>query len=263
MLSRIADHLILKPKRHPIPAVGKSRRLVAYGGGHVEVWCQCVAQRSLGIHNKQQLSPDIYFLKFVGAAGRAESVTEFPLDLWNDLSGDIWAMNPPGYGCSTGRASLKTWAGAAMAVFEQLSCIASTRPIVIFANSLGTAVAFHIAARANVAGLICRNPPPLPELIAGRFGWWNLGLGSRLIAAQVPDALDSIRTATKCRVPAVFVTSAKDRTVPAQYQQQILDVYAGPHRNLLLPNAGHGTPMTPDEISQFREHLEWLRRRIF
>ena len=228
----------------------------------MEVWCQSVAQRSLGIHTQDRLSPDIYILKFVGAAGRAEWVTEFPLELWNDLSAEIWAVNPPGYGCSTGRASLTSWAGAATAVFEQLSGVASGRPIVISANSLGTSAAFHIAAGANVAGLIVRNPPPLAELIRARFGRSVFGIGARLIAAQVPEALDSIRTAAKCRVPAIFITSAKDRTVPPRFQQQILDVYAGPHRNLILPDAGHGTPMTPREISQFSEHLGWLREEI-
>jgi len=260
MFSRLTDMLVLQPSRHPVPAIGLSRRLIPFGDGQIEVWWRRVNNRPG--NTDTSTTADVHVLKLVGAGGRAECVTAYPLEFWNDLVAEVWAVNPPGFGGSSGRASLSTWDKAAHAVYDHIVSIADSRPILIMANSLGTAAALSIAARRPVAAMILRNPPPLRQLIVGMYGWWNLGIGARFVAAQVPHDLDSIRLASACDMPAIFISSTHDETVPTRYQELVRTAYAGPQQHLILPEAGHNTPMTLDEAAQFGELLGWLRGEI-
>jgi len=250
LLSRLADWFVLCPSRFPIPAPHKTCRLIDCPGGQIEAWIQRT-------HPDSVRHPDLFVLKFVGNASRAERATHHPLDMWDRTVGEVWAVNPPGYGCSPGRANLRSLSDMAIAAYEAMSRVAAGRPIVITGNSLGTAMALHVAATEDVAGLILRNPPPLRELIIGRYSWWNLGL-ARLIAAQIPHALNSVDNARRCRAACVFMISGQDTLVPPAYQQLIISAYGGPERVLRLNEADHATPPTPAQVIQYRELLAWL-----
>jgi len=153
-------------------------------------------------------------------------------------------------------------ATVAATVFDRLEEHANGRPIVVVGNSLGGVSALYLAADRGVDALVLRNPPPLRQLIVGRHGWWNLTLGARLIARQVPEELSSIRNAQRASTPVLYVMSGKDRMVPIKYQQRIIDAYAGEKKVLILPDADHVTPMTEDEVDKYRELLDWLWSKI-
>ena len=127
---------------------------------------------------QQRGRPEIYVLRFYGNADRAERWVAAEAEMWNDRAVEIWGMNYPGFGGSTGPARLKRIAPAAMTAFDALQREAGDRPIVLFGASIGSAPALHIAAHRPVAGLILHNPPALRQLILRQYGWWNLmGLG--------------------------------------------------------------------------------------
>jgi pimeloyl-ACP methyl ester carboxylesterase len=174
----------------------------------------------------------------------------------------LWSVNPPGYGGSSGTASLLHVPACAEAVLAELRAEAGGRPIAVTGSSLGCVSALYLAARHPVAGLILRNPPPLREVILARFKWRTLRLGARLIARQIPAELDAVRNAAAARVPAVFVMARRDRVVPPPCQQQIVDAYQGPHRVLPLADADHHTPLTDAEAEQYRGLLVWLVRQM-
>src|SRR5688572_30524354 len=96
----IADRLILRPSTHRVSALGKSRLALPHRKGDLEVWTQRVGATDLD-------DVDLFVLKFAGTAGRAERSTYHPLDTWSDLRGELWSVNPPGYGGSTGAASVR------------------------------------------------------------------------------------------------------------------------------------------------------------
>jgi pimeloyl-ACP methyl ester carboxylesterase len=143
--------------------------------------------------------------------------------------------------------------------------VADGRPIVIAGNSLGTLSALHLAARYGdrglIAGLVLHNGPPLRELIAHHYAWPTLGL-SRFIARQVPTSLDSIANAATATAPAVFLTAGLDRVAPPNYQQLVVDAYAGPKRHLVLPEAEHHIRFGRRERHSYGLALGWLRRQI-
>lgn len=177
--------------------------------------------------------------------------------------GEVWAPNPPGYGGSTGRASLSTFADAAQTVYRELEREAAGRPIIVTGNSLGTSTALHLAAtNESVAALVLRNPPPLRELIAWRFGWKTLGMGPLLVGSRIPPQLDSIANAARVRFPAVFVMSLADRIVPVPLQRRIIDAYAGPKRVVELAGADHAFELTDDQQREYAAALRWLREQM-
>ncbi len=254
-LSWLTDRLILCPTRHPIEANGKTPRLVPRGDGQLEVWTQRVGGAT-------SAAADLYVLKFPGTAGRAERSTTHPADAWPGQGVELWTVNPPGYGGSSGTASLRNTAAVADTVLEQLQTHAAGRPIVITGSSLGCVSALYLAARHALAGLILRNPPPLREVMLARFGWWPLKPGVHLLARQIPPELCAIRNAACATAPAVFITARQDRIVPPHCQQQIADAYAGPKQVLYLPQADHHTPMSDEELEQYGRRLDWLRQQM-
>lgn len=251
MLSRFADRCIFCPTTDTLPTEGKQRRAIAFRGGELEVWIQ---------RTTPSAEPQWFVLKLAGTGGRAERATLHPFEAWPDLVGEVWASNPPGYGGSTGPATLGTFAEAAETVFEQLRAVAAGRPIVVTGNSLGTTTALYLAAQhADIAGLILRNPPPLRELIRGKFGWRTLGLASLLVGSRIPAELDSVANARQAKAPAVILTSLKDRMVPPAIQRRVIDAYAGPKRIVPLEDADHAFELTEPQQRDYLAALHWLR----
>ncbi len=255
MLQRLADSMILCPSKEDILIEHKTRRTLTSAGGEIDLWVQ-----RCGV--SQASEPEVFVLKFGGAGSRAERATMHPLDFWTDFHAEIWAPNWPGFGGSSGRASVQPLADVGVHCYEQLRRVAGERPIVVTGNSLGTTVALHVGAKfRDMAGLILRNPPPLRKLIVGRHGWYSAWVGAWVISRCVPHALNSTLNARGCDVPAVFVTSGKDRIVPPSYQSVVFDAYAGPKRQLVLHEADHLDFPTDAESVVYRQELQWLRRR--
>ncbi len=253
-LARLTDALVLRPTRHAIPVEHKARRELPFRGGRLEFW----HQRS-GPENRP--NADLVVLKFGGTGGRAERATEHPADCWPDLRAEVWALNPPGYGGSSGRASLQVMAEMALCAYDHVRAAAGPLPLIVTGNSLGGVAALYLAAHRPVNGLVLRNSPPLREVIVDRFGWWNLWIGARLIARQVPAELDAIRNAQRCRAPAVFVSALRDRIVWPRHQELIIRAYAGEKQVLPLRDADHGCSLNERERQEYRRLLDWLRAR--
>jgi len=233
---------------------GKTRHLIPFDGGLIEAWGEQLARDA---------DSSVFVLKFGGTGSRAERSTCHPLDFWDRNDGEVWAVNLPGYGCSSGRASLQRMAAAGMAAYHAAVRAAADRPLLITGNSLGTTIALYVAAAVHVDGLILRNPPPLRELIVGRYGQWNLGLGAKLIAAQVPSELNSILNAQLCTAPCVWMTSGQDRVVPPEYQQMVIDAYAGSKKIVTLADADHASPPVANELIDYARKLAWLQEKIY
>lgn len=208
-----------------------------------------------------------HVVKFLGAAGRAENVSMHPFDVWSHRQGTITVANPPGFGRSPGRPRLDDLVELGQAVTLKVSQGFPLEPILLSGNSLGGAVAICSAARliqtgVRPAGLMVRDAPSLRDVIWQRYGWKLSWHPVRLVARSVPASLDVARAARDCDIPAVIVTSLRDRIVPPAAQRIWIDQYAGPIRLIELPDAGHDEPMGLAAASQYREALTWLEDQI-
>lgn len=251
-LAPLPDRLVLFPTTYPLDAGRAERKSVPFQGGQLEVW----TARSVQAHQRGE--PEIYILRFYGNADRADRWVAAEAGMWNNRAVEVWGMNYPGFGGSTGPARLARLGPAALTVFDELKKAAGDRPIIVFGASLGTTTALHIAAHRKIAGLILHNPPPLRQIILRQFGWWNLWLFAGPMAAKIPSDLDSIANARASRVPAIFLLAENDEVVAPKFQRLVVEAYAGEKRVIPLPGAGHNSPLEGASLVDFHRALDWL-----
>ena len=250
----LPDHLILFPTRAPIDAGGAVRKTVPFENGELEIWT------ALSRRAKQKGRADIFILRFYGNADRADRWAAMEADMWNDRAVEIWGMNYPGFGGSTGPARLARIGPAAVAVFDVLRREAADAPIVAYGASIGVTTALHVAASrpAEIAGLILHNPPPLREMILRQFGWWNLWLLAAPVALQIPRDLDCIANARTSRVPAIFLSAEKDEIVAPRFHRLVVQAYTGEKRIIELPGAYHNDPVEGTALAHLNNALGWV-----
>lgn len=264
----LANRFVIRPTTNAIPHdVSKLARVeVSLRQGIVEAFVgNRVALNEYEFNEcpgniDSQLHPDLLVLKLPGAAGRAERSTMFPASLLGNHTSEVWTWNPPGYGRSTGPASLGNMGSTAVDFFSR---VLETRrgeqtKVWISGNSLGCATGLYLATKLKVDGLVMRNPPPLVELISARDAWWNLWRGGRYVAAGVPVELDAILNAAEVIAPILFIESGADTIVPTYFQSLIRDAHPGPQKRLLLRGAAHNAAIGDEYKEEIVSDLEWL-----
>jgi pimeloyl-ACP methyl ester carboxylesterase len=248
----LSDHLILFPTTAPLDAHGAVRKPLPFQNGELEVW---TARSRLARQNDRA---EIYVLRFYGNADRADRWVAAEAEAWDERAVELWGMNYPGFGRSTGPARLDRIGPAALTAFDALRTSAGERPIVLFGASIGSAPALHVAAHRPVAGLILHNPPALRQMILRQFGWWNLWLLAGPVALQIPRDLDSIANSKAVHVPAIFLLADQDEIVAPRYQRLVVDAYAGEKRVIALRGAHHNTPIEGTGLADVYNALDWL-----
>jgi pimeloyl-ACP methyl ester carboxylesterase len=252
--SCLADRLILGTDPGPPPNTGgATRHLVQSQGRTIECWIA----RSPAARTSQ---PQAYVLFFPGKGSRADAWTQIVADAWAPHAVEVWGVNYPGFGQTTGPARLDQVAPTALAAYDALARTAAGRPVFLQAASFGTAPALHVAAQRpqGVAGLVLHKPPPLRELILGHYGWWNLWLIAAPAARQLPTDLDSLANARTAKAPAIFLLHGGDGITPLRYQRQIATAYTGPKQIIEMTGAAHDAPLTKEAAEQLRQATDWL-----
>lgn len=217
----LADRVILFPSTREIEAIGLTRQEVTCPSGRLEL----LGKRSSA---SEHSDPKAFILSFVGNNGRAE--------------GELRRALAP----------------AALSAYDAIAARTGGRPILVTGHSLGAVPALAVSANRPAAGIVLHNPPPLREVIMGKFGWWNLWLGALHVARSVPSDLDSLANARASNCPAVFLLAGRDGLVPPRFQQLVVEAYAGPKKAVELPNARHNWPVTDEHLPRVKEALRWL-----
>jgi hypothetical protein len=252
------DHLVLHPSSDPVPVPGGSKITLTPAPdqtGEVEVW----SLRTAAVAPTTQ--PKAFVLAFIGNADRAEYAVQRNAEDWADRPVEVWAVNYPGYGGSTGPARLAAIGPAVLAAYDSLHAVAGSRPIFLSGMSLGTAAALHVAANRPVAGLVLQNPPPLRKLILERYGWWNLWLAAGPAALHIPSDLDSLANARRTTAPGVFLLAQEDEIVPPRFARAVADAFAGEKRLIPLPGANHNDAPAPAQEAELHAAIGWLYSR--
>lgn len=183
---------------------------------------------------------------------------------------EVWTWNPPGYGRSSGRASLTTLVPTAEAFASQVTsarCGPSTR-VWLCGNSLGCLPVLSLSARLTkwlpeqVATDRCllwlRNPPDLASTILRVADRYASRSWMQRLVRHLPSELDAAENAAKSNVPAVFLMSEYDQLVPPSIQRRIHDAYAGEHRVVTLTALDHGGLIEDQHRSDIQSALHWL-----
>jgi len=244
----VADKLLLYPSTHVISVERSSREKITFKRGVIEV----VKARSPRVARDKV---KVYVLSFFGNGDRPERWISAQAHLWEDHNVEVWGVNYPGFGSSSGPATLSSVCPAADEVFNRLKDRALGKPIVVFGSSIGAATALHLAANHSFAGIIANNPPPIRDVVIRRYGWWNLWILAGLTAKGIPDDLDSIRNAKNAKVRAYFLISDHDLLIPLPFYQRVLDAYCQEKRVVILKGSHHNSKVAgPNFVSA----MDWL-----
>src|SRR5437868_9069521 len=252
---RLSDRLILFPSTAPINPGTALRQSIPFQNGELEVWI-ATSHRA-----RQSNKVDAYILRFYGNADRDEFWAALEAETWNDRALEIWAVNYPGFGGSSGPARLRQIPDAGLAAFDALRAKAGTKPIIVFGTSLGATVALHVAANRSVHGVVLHNPPPLRQIILRHFGWWNLWLLAGPVALELPRELDSLENAKRIRAPGLFILAERDEIVPPKFQRLVFAAFAGEKRMINLPGAYHNSPIEGTIMADVYRGYDWLLPR--
>jgi pimeloyl-ACP methyl ester carboxylesterase len=252
----LLDRMVLRPTRHPIDHSHQHRELLEVGSRKLE----CFIQRSF----EDDGAPDLLVLKFPGTAGRAERSTGFPMSIMESQRVEVWTWNPPGYGRSEGRASLKSIADAALGFWEHVTRRVGGSDVTTWlcGNSLGCVSALHVAASMNPdiasTGLLLRNPPPLVSVVKRVAQSYPMGSFLDFVAESLCDSMNAMTTANQVKLPAVFLQSELDSLVPPEFQNQLIANYGGEYRLVVLDGLEHGCVATEDQWPRISQSIHWL-----
>ncbi|MEO1527653.1 MAG: alpha/beta hydrolase [Planctomycetota bacterium] len=251
---RLLDRFVLRPTRHSIPHQPKRREVISCGEWEIESFVQ-----SFGPEGRP---PDLLVLKFPGTGGRGERASEFPTAFLPGVACELRTWNPPGYGKSSGRASLTSIPEAARIylrkVLEQTD--RTVTRVWLVGNSLGCVTSLSLASRNDVPidGIVLRNPPPLIEVVQREARRYPLGsLVDPICNSLVPE-MNALITAAKTTAPTLMLQSELDELVPPESQDRVFEALAGPKRTLVLKGIGHGGIPSEDQHDEIAESIAWL-----
>ncbi|WP_149495036.1 alpha/beta hydrolase [Roseiconus lacunae] len=256
---RILDRFVLRPTRNELDIGSKQRRWFQSGRHRDEYF---VSETTPSESNDSRGGPELLVIKFPGTAGRAERATGWPGQLLENVHVRLCTWNAPGYGRSTGRASLSNIpARARPFVSHLLDQIDPKRTRVwLTGNSLGCATATYLASEFGdrLSGLILRNPPPLIETVKGVADRYPMGRLAHAIAESLPPEMNLHQSAPKVTVPTVMLQSELDELVPPELQEGVFDRLPDPKRRVLLKGIGHAGLINEDHQQDVDEVIGWL-----
>jgi fermentation-respiration switch protein FrsA (DUF1100 family) len=146
----------------------------------------------------------------------------------------LLVVDYPGYGASSGRASEAGLYAAAELAFATLRAQpeVDSRRVFVYGRSLGSAVAIHVAAHHDVAGLVLEAPFTSARDLSRRHYPF---LPRFVVRVQ----LDNLRTIRRTNCPVLVVHGAADRLVPAAMGERVAKAAPGPSELVLIEGADH------------------------
>ena len=256
----LLDRFVLRPSRHVLEYAPKERILLREDEDTDEYFVQCRQADNQPATDDQH--PELLVLKFPGTAGRAERASDWPGEFLPEIHSKICTWNAPGYGGSSGRATLANIARRALRFYTHVTGqIQTPRPrIWLIGNSLGCATATYLAScsETRIDGLILRNPPPLIQTFKRLARKYPLGHLTDTIAESVPPEMNLSLTASNATLPVIFLQSEHDELVPPELQMEIYDALPGPKRLVIMDGLGHDGIATDEHESEIGDAIRWL-----
>ncbi len=145
---------------------------------------------------------------------------------------NVLALEYRGYGHSEGKPGEAGVYRDAEAAYEYLVNIKGIdrKAVISFGQSLGTAVATHLAARRQVAGVVLEAPFPSASRVARKVFWFLPGV-SLLAHGQ----FDTQAWLKEIHAPILIVHCDQDPVIPFRFGQEVYDA-ALPPKNFLRIN---------------------------
>jgi len=175
------------------------------------------------------------FLAFHGNASNIANRTPI-YDFLHSTPANVFALEYRGYGRSEGKPGEVGVYRDAEAAYEHIVNTKGIdrKAIISFGQSLGTAVATHLAARRQVTGLVLEAPFPSASRVARKVLWFLPGV-SLLVHGQ----FDTQTRLKEIRVPILIVHCDHDPVIPFRFGQEVYDAALPPKTFLQVNGSCH------------------------
>lgn len=182
-----------------------------------EVWLTAADGTKLNAWWIPARSANYTFLAFHGNASNIANRADIYRFL-ADTPANVLAIEYRGYGKSQGSPSEAGIYRDAQAGYDYLVAEKGIRPenIISFGQSLGTAVATHLAAQNKVGGLVIEAPFPSASAMARRAFWFLPGV-SLIVYGQ----LNTGTAIKQVRAPVMVVHCKQDPVIPFAFGQEV------------------------------------------
>lgn len=172
------------------------------------------------------------------------------------VGSDLLIIDYRGYGKSEGKPTEEGIYRDADAAYEYL-VEAGYKPeqLVIYGESLGTAVAVDLASRHACAGLVLEAPFPSASAVAGRV----LPLLGPLAAR---GRLETAKKLPRVKAPMLIIHGTKDEVIDYELGQEVFEAAPGPKQFWTVEGAQHSniTQVAREQYpAKLREFLAQLR----
>ncbi len=139
-----------------------------------------------------------------------------------------------GYGGNPGSPSEAGFYADGEAAFEYLRRQGITGDrLVLYGESLGSAVAIELAATQKIAALVLKSPFTSIASVA-RYHYPLVPAG-----LLVWDRFNSLARIGRVAAPILFLQGGDDRVVPPRFGQALFDAAPEPKQRWFVPDAGH------------------------
>ena len=175
------------------------------------------------------------FLAFHGNAGSTADRAEI-YKFFGDVPANVFAVEYRGYGKSDGVPSESGLYLDAEAGFDYLVTTKRIpqKKIISFGQSLGTAIAAHLAARREVGGVVLEAPFPLASAVVRQKLWFFPGL-SLLVISQ----FDTESELQQIKAPIMIVHCKEDPVIPSKLGKEVYDKAREPKALVVIDGYCH------------------------
>lgn len=179
-----------------------------------------------------------------------------------DLGFSVVLYDYRGYGRSSGQASLNGLLQDGDTVFDFVHNVLGYKntDIILFGESIGSAVACHVAKSKAPAALILQSPiSSLPDV--ARSGPFFLGLLPDFLFPQ--PHYNNLQLVRELKMPTLILHGKKDALVPWQQGELLYKASKASKQLVFLPHAGHNNMGDVDAEVYRSGLLNFLRREKF
>lgn len=146
----------------------------------------------------------------------------------------IFLVGYRGYGNNPGKPSEAGLSADAYSALDLLADEGVTPDrLVLYGESLGTAVAVKMANERPVAAVVLEAPPSSIAAVAQAHYWY---LPARWL---VLDQWDSIGRIASISAPLLLLHGGQDRVVPQRFGKRLFGAAVEPKKGIFVPEAGH------------------------
>jgi hypothetical protein len=246
----ILSRFLFRPTRHAIPTK-KRQVLIPYNKGTLEFYVEDYDSSGTAITD-----PELVVFRFLGSRGRAELATLDPVDRLNLKKAQVWTINPPGYGNSSGTADFQTYAHACLGISTFIQKEFKGIRLLVTGKSVGTIGAVTVSSHVQPELTILKNVVPLRPALQ-RFPALAT-IGTWIYDREVTVELDTLKNCQRIKTNTLFIISRKDSLVPPAIQMEAVKE-CGRLATVLEMEGGHDeSSLSPEDDAKYRNTIKAL-----